>query len=35
MLQRDPPIPMNMPKGEGFAHILIDFGPESDLYWKV
>jgi hypothetical protein len=26
---------MNTPKGEGFAHILIDYGPESDLYWTV
>lgn len=23
------------PKGEGFAHFLIDYGPESDLYWTV
>lgn len=35
MLQLDPPIPMTTPKGEGFAHILIDYGPESDLYWTV
>lgn len=35
MLQLNPPIPMNTPKGEGFAHILIDYGPESDLYWTV
>ncbi|MDQ6648319.1 MAG: hypothetical protein M3Y93_14025 [Pseudomonadota bacterium] len=26
---------MNTPNGEGFAHILIDYGPESDLYWTV
>jgi hypothetical protein len=26
---------LNTPKGEGFAHILIDYGPESDLYWTV
>lgn len=26
---------MNTPKGEGFAHIVIDYGPESDLYWTV
>ncbi len=35
MLQLNPPIPMTTPKGEGFAHILIDYGPESDLYWTV
>lgn len=35
MLQLNPPIPMCTPKGEGFAHILIDYGPESDLYWTV
>jgi hypothetical protein len=35
VLQLNPPIPMNTPKGEGFAHILIDYGPESDLYWTV
>lgn len=35
MLQLNPPLPMNTPKGEGFAQILIDYGPESDLYWTV
>lgn len=35
MLQLDPPIPLTTPKGEGFAHILLDYGPESDLYWTV
>ncbi|MEO8747263.1 MAG: hypothetical protein ABI379_06380 [Rhodanobacter sp.] len=35
MLQLNPPIPMCTPKGEGFAHILLDYGPESDLYWTV
>lgn len=35
MLQLNPPSPMNTPKGEGFAHILIDYGPESDPYWTV
>jgi hypothetical protein len=35
MLQLDPPIPMTTPKGEGFAHVLLDYGPESDLYWTV
>ena len=35
MLQLNPPLPMNTPKGEGLAHLLIDYGPESDLYWTV
>lgn len=35
MMQLNPPLPMNTPKGEGFAHVLIDYGPESDLYWTV
>lgn len=35
MLQLNPPIPLNRPKGEGFAHLVIDYGPESDLYWTV
>ncbi len=32
MLQLNPPIPMNTPKGEGYADRL---RPESDLYWTV
>ncbi|MGN2254163.1 hypothetical protein ACFWZ4_12345 [Frateuria sp. GZRe12] len=35
MLQLNPPLPLDTPKGEGLAHILIDYGPESDLYWTV
>ena len=35
MLQRDRPRPMTTPKGEDFAHILLDYGPESDLYRTV
>lgn len=35
MLQLNPPLPLLTPKGEGYAHILIDYGPESDLYWTV
>jgi hypothetical protein len=35
MLQLNPPIPLCTPKGEGLAHVLIDYGPESDLYWTV
>ncbi len=35
MLQLDPPIPLNTPKGEGLAHILTDLGVEYDLQWTV
>lgn len=35
MLQLNPPLPVITPKGEGYAHILLDYGPESDLYWTV
>lgn len=34
-LQLNPPLPMSCPKGEDFAHFLIDYGPESDLYWTI
>jgi hypothetical protein len=27
-LQLDPPIPVITPKGDGYAHLLIDYGPE-------
>lgn len=33
--QLNPPLPMSCPKGEGFAHFLIDYGPESDLCWTI
>jgi len=35
MLQLNPPIPMDTPKGKGYAHILIDYGPEFDLLWVI
>lgn len=35
MLQLNPPLPLKTPKGDGVAHFLIDYGPESDLYWTV
>ena len=35
ILQLDPPLPMATPKGDGLAHFLIDYGPESDLFWVV
>ena len=33
MIQINPPLPMRSPKGDCWAHFLIDYGPESDLYW--
>ena len=34
MIQRiDPPIPMTSPKGDCWAHFLIDYGIETDLLW--
>lgn len=35
MIQLNPPIPLNTPKGKGVAHVLIDYGPENDLIWVV
>jgi hypothetical protein len=31
--QLNPPIPLETPKGRGFAHLLIDYGIEYDLIW--
>ena len=31
--QLNPPIPLTTPKGEALAHFLIDYGPESSLFW--
>ncbi len=33
--QLDPPLPLEMPKGAGLAHFIIDYGPEADLLWVV
>lgn len=35
IIQLNPPIPLNTPKGPGICHVLIDYGPESHLYWVV
>ena len=35
MLQLNPPIPMRTPKGEGMATLVIDYGPDFDLWWTV
>jgi hypothetical protein len=33
--QLNPPLPMETSKGGGWAHFLIDYGPESALFWVV
>jgi hypothetical protein len=33
--QLNPPLPMHTPKGDGLAHFVIDYGPETDLLWVV
>ena len=33
MLQLNPPLPLITPKGKAHAHVLIDPGQESHLYW--
>jgi hypothetical protein len=35
IIQLNPPLPMDTPKGPGICHFLIDYGIESDLYWIV
>lgn len=35
MIQLNPALPINTPKGEGIAHVLIDYGIEDNLYWDV
>jgi hypothetical protein len=30
-----PPIPLNTAKGPGFAHFMISYGAENDLYWVI
>jgi hypothetical protein len=35
MLQLNPTIPVETPKGSGQAIFMIDYSPEHDLYWVV
>ena len=35
ILQLNPPLPLVTPKGPGWAHAVIDYGPESNLLWVV
>lgn len=33
LLQLNPPIPVQTPKGKALAQLVIDYGPEHDLLW--
>jgi hypothetical protein len=33
MIQLDPPIPVDTPKGSALAHVLVDYGIEHNLNW--
>ena len=35
LLQLNPPIWLDTPKGRGLAHLVIDYGPDHDLLWTV
>lgn len=35
ILQLNPPLPLETPKGGGLAHFVIDYGPEGALFWVV
>lgn len=35
IIQLDPPIPLETPKGKGYAHLLIDYSQEHNLIWVV
>lgn len=35
ILQLNPPVPLVTPRGNGFAHFLIDYSTEHDLIWVV
>jgi hypothetical protein len=35
LVQLNPPLHMETPKGPGLAHFVIDYGPESHLQWVV
>jgi hypothetical protein len=35
ILQLNPPIPVVTPYGDGYAHLIIDYGQEHHIYWVV
>ena len=35
MIQINPPLPLDTPKGKGYAHFVIDYSQEHHLIWVV
>ncbi len=35
LVQLNPPLPLETSKGAGWAHFVIDYGPEAALLWVV
>lgn len=35
MIQLNPPLPLETPKGPGYAHFIIDYSQEHHLMWVV
>ncbi len=35
LIQLNPPLPVSTPKGDGLAHVIIDYGIEHDLCWII
>tara|TARA_B100000519_G_C13965383_1_gene307332 strand:- start:275 stop:577 length:303 start_codon:yes stop_codon:yes gene_type:complete len=35
MIQLNPPIPVETPMGEGWAHLVIDYNPDFNTVWVV
>jgi hypothetical protein len=35
MIQLNPPLPLDTPKGKGYAHFVIDYSQEHHLIWVV
>lgn len=35
LVQLNPPLPLETSKGAGWAHFIIDYGPEAALLWVV
>jgi hypothetical protein len=35
MIQLNPTLPLETPRGKGFAHFVIDYSQEHDLLWVV
>lgn len=33
LVRIDPALPLKTPKGNAYAHFLIDYGMEDDLFW--